>query len=271
MKRIAGFVAALVLVASACSDSPTAPGDNPLIAKLPMSPEAKEALARSMGLPSGPPANSNPNKQYLVTPPPFWNSAFGTNLFLGDDNSVLAPIGFAFMFYGRQYTGAWIGSNGYITFDGPFTQYSPTNLPVPPHPIIAGAFEDWHPGVAGAVLFNTVGQAPRRRFIATWLGVAVYGEGSTPQGTFQIQLLEGPLGVILINYNGLQRTTSHWGSPVTAGISSGSFGAFGGFTGMTILASGAGIPALDGHSFCLVPLGGAYRVWSDLICSLFVF
>jgi hypothetical protein len=270
MKRIAGFAAALVLVATACSDSPTAPGDNPLIAKQPMSAEAKESLARSMGIPSGMRANANPDRQYLVTPPPFWNTAFGTNLGLGDDASVFVPFGFAFTFYGRQYTGAWVGSNGYITFDGPFTQFSPTNLPVPPHPIIAGAFEDWHPGVAGAVLFNTVGQAPRRRFLATWLGVAVFGEGATPQGTFQIQLLE-QLGVILLNYNGLQRTISHWGSPITAGISSGSFSAFGGFPGMTIVATGAGIPALDGHTICLINLGGAYRQYQDLICSLFVF
>jgi hypothetical protein len=271
MKRIAGLAAALVVVAAACSDSPTAPGKNPLIQDGSLSREQKVALQQSRGITSQIRSNPMEGKQYVTSTPQFWISNFGTNLAQSDDDADFVLIPFPFTFFGRPWTGVWVGSNGYLTFDASFTTFVPAPFPTsPPHAIIAAAWEDWDPSEAGAVFFNVIGQAPNRRFVATWSGLAVFGEGTTPQGTFQIQLLER-LNVILLLYNGVNRTIGHWGSPVLAGIASGGFAGFGGFPGQVTVASGAGIPPLNGHTVCLINLGGAYRVYQDLICSLFVF
>jgi hypothetical protein len=122
------------------------------------------------------------------------------------------------------------------------------------------------------VFFNRTGVAPNRRFVATWLNLAVFGEGCAPQGTFQIQLLER-LNVILISYNGVNRPNGmgHWGLPIISGIASGGFTGFGGFPGQLIVATGTSLPPLNGKTVCLINLGGAYRMYQDLICSLFVF
>lgn len=290
MKRIAGLAAALVVVAAACSDSPTAPGKNPLIDH-PTEPNQKLALDRSQGNPTTPPTNHADGRQNVTTFPPFWVNTLGTDLGQGDDEADFVLIGFPFTFFGRQWTGTYVGSNGYLTFDAPFTQYVPTGFPTsPPHAIIAAAWEDWLPGgeedlraaqvsslpgrasivVNSGVFFQRLGVAPNRKFVATWLNLPVFGEGNTPQGTFQIQLLER-LNVILMSYNGLTRSIGHWGLPIIAGISSGGFTGFGGFPGQLIVASGNTIPALNGKTVCLINLGGAYRVYQDLICSLFVF
>jgi hypothetical protein len=271
MKRIAGLAAALVVVAAACSDSPTAPGKNPLIMDGSLSRTEKVALDKSHGVAPQTRANPSDGKQYVTSTPPFWISTFGTNLLQGDDDSDFILIPFPFSFFGRQWTGVWVGSNGYLTFDAPFTSFVPAPFPTtPPHAIIAAAWDDWDPGDAGAVFFAVVGQAPNRRLVVTWNNVAIFGEGAVPQGNFQIQLLER-LNVILLSYNGLTRTTGHWGTPVLAGIASGGFSGFGGFPGQITVASGAQIPALNGRTVCLINLGGAYRVYQDLICSLFVF
>jgi len=272
MKRIAGLAAALVVVAAACSDSPTAPGKNPLVEDGSLTFDQKIALQKERGItPQSQVGNSLQNKQYVASPPPFWISSFGTNLLQGDDDADFVLIPFPFTFFGRPWTGVWVGSNGYLTFDAPFFSFVPSGFPTsPPHAIIAGAWDDWFPPAAGGVFFNVVGTAPRRRFVATWAGLPIFAEGATPQGTFQIQLLE-QLNVILLSYNGLQRTIGHWGTPIVSGIASGGFTGFGGFPGQITVATGTGIPALDGHTVCLINLGGAYRQYQDLICSLFVF
>ena len=275
MKRIAGLAAALVVVAAACSDSPTTPGKNPLVMDGSLSREQKVALEHSRGIDAT--TTSSKNHQYLqngnqanVGTPQFWISNFGTNLNQSDDDSDFVLIPFPFNFFGRAWTGVWVGSNGYLTFDAAFTDFVPTGFPTTPaHAIIAGAWEDWDPPQGGAVFFNVVGQAPNRRFVATWSGMSVFGEGAAPQGTFQVQLLER-LNVVLLLHNGVNRTIGHWGSPVLVGIASGGFAGFGGFPGQVTVASGAGVPALNGHATCLINLGGTYRMWQDLICSLFV-
>ena len=283
MKRIAGFAAALVVVVAACSDAPTAPGKNPLIADKALTKQEKNALADSKGV-SRPGAANRSNRQYVSTPPsavatPMWMlPAVGTDLEMEDDDAQFVCFQFNFAFFGRNYNCVWVGSNGYLTFDAAFTQFSPTTLPSTPvpHAIIAGAFEDWLPAFDdedgnGAVLFYVTGQAPKRRLVVSWVGMAVFGEGDTPRGTFQIQLMENRgLNMIVLSYQTMSRTQSHWGTPVTAGVSSGPFTAPGNPPGTMIIGQGLTMPALQGHSICLINLGGTYRRFDDTICSIFM-
>ena len=282
MKRIAGLAAALVVAAAACSDSPTSPRDNPLVAKQPMSPEAKAALARSMGV-DPTTTFSNSNRQYLqngnqsnVATPQFWISQFGTNLNFGDDDCAFVAFNFQFTFFGQAATGVWVSSNGNVRFGSPLTMptnctsFSPTTLPSGADRIIAPLFYDLVGSGANNVYFRVVGSPPNRRFVVTWLNMAAFSFGGN--NTYQLQLLER-LNVILFLYNGLNppRAVNWTGTPLTAGVASGIAGGFGGFPGFLITATGNGVLTLDGHSFCLLNLGGSYRQYSDLICSLFVF
>lgn len=281
MKRIAGLAAALVVVAAACSDSPTSPRENPLVAK-PMSPGAKAALARSMGI--DPTTTFSNNRQYLqngnqanLATPQFWISAFGTNLNFGDDECAFVAFNFQFTFFGQAATGVWVSSNGNVRFGSPLEEpsncesYTPTTLPSGADRIIAPLFFDLV-GEEGAnnVYFRVVGQAPNRRFVVTWLNMPAFSFGGSY--TYQLQLLER-LNVILFLYNGLNppRAFNWTGTPLTAGIASGQGAGFGGFPGFLITATGTQALTLDGQSFCLINLGGAYRVYQNLICSLFVF
>src|ERR1041385_2148267 len=77
MKRIAGLAALLGLVAAACSDSPTAPTDTGAklrVATPPRGAEAKAAWYKSMGFEQHQTGSSTSGLQYLIAPPPFWNT-----------------------------------------------------------------------------------------------------------------------------------------------------------------------------------------------------
>src|ERR1043166_2138852 len=277
MKRVSGLAALLGLLAAACSDSPTAPAESGT--KLPaanaaMSFEAKMAWYRSMGIDLRPPAGSTTGLQSLITPPPFWNTPFGAVLPEGDDTHVFVNFGFVFNFYGRPFTGVFVNSNGNLTFDSGFDQFSSTTLPGgngPKHPIIAVLWSDWFPPGAGTVNFKIEGLPPLRRLVVTWVGVPEF-PFSGPPNTFQVQLLEF-LSTIVMSYNGLSTNGFHGSTPMTAGISSGTFtgygAGYGGLPNTLNVAVGGQVPALNGHTVCLVNLGQGYQNYSDF-CSLFV-
>lgn len=291
MNRKAGLAALLGLVAAACSESPTAPvekkadTDTPPIANSVASAAAKAEWYRVRGIDLRPPASVSSGLQSLVSPPPFWNTPFGINVPGGaqfDDGCSFVNFGFVFSFYGRPYTGAWIGSNGYILFAPqglggcPFSQYFNTFLNNQSvgngsYPMVAGIWTDWYPPGAGVVQFKLAGLPPLRRLVVTWVGVAEY-PSSSPRSTFQIQLLEF-LNTIVLSYNGLSVSGFHGGTPMAAGIASGGFtgygSGYGGLPSVKVVAAGAQIPALDGKTVCLVNLGSGY-VQYDTICSIFV-
>jgi hypothetical protein len=274
MKRIAGLAAVLGLAAAACSDSPTAPSDTGVKAKV-ANAEAKAALARSMGDSWRQSVVPNDGLQRLVSPPPFFVTPFGTDLQEDDDDCRTVNLPFVFTFYGRQYNRVSVNSNGNITFDGCFTQFSPTTLPAGGHPIIAGLFADWlsaRDEGAGSVFVRTMGDPPLRRLVVTWAGVQMFARPGS-RTTHQVQLLEF-LNTIIMSYNGINTLTAggtNWtGTPLTAGIASGVFTGFGGFAPKTIVGVGSQIPALDGQTFCLINLGSDYRVFSGTFCTLFV-
>ncbi|HMF88941.1 MAG TPA: hypothetical protein VK575_12745, partial [Gemmatimonadaceae bacterium] len=94
------------------------------------------------------------------------------------------PIGFSFSFYGKAYNEINIYSNGFVMF-GPAV-YSAAGFAfgdlIPdataPNNIIALGWSDWSPQkVAGAIRFETRGQAPNRRFIVQFSDVPESGTG----------------------------------------------------------------------------------------------
>lgn len=123
---------------------------------------------------------------------------FGSN---GDDQ-IAGPfnIGFTFCFFNQNYTGFWVGSNGWIgfTFNAAWTTYVPTQIPntangVPKNCIMA-PWQDWYPGNGGTftppyVFYKTLGTAPNRKLVVYWQDCPMYG-CLTTYGRFQIVLNE---------------------------------------------------------------------------------
>ncbi|UCE91351.1 MAG: hypothetical protein JSV90_08060 [Methanobacteriota archaeon] len=106
----------------------------------------------------------------------------GTNsLVTGDDvSSSAVPIGFAFPFYGSDYTNVYFSSNGLITLTGGSSDWG--NDPIPsanaPDLIIAPFWDDLmvdvFPYNTGVIYYQTIGVAPDRQFIIEWWQVSHY-------------------------------------------------------------------------------------------------
>ena len=112
------------------------------------------------------------------------------------------PIGFSFCFFGNSYTQFWAGSNGWISFsplssgnyDPWVTQSIPNSSASNPRNCVMFPWRDWYPGsnssyASGSILYNTVGTAPNRKLIVTYLDIALFSCG-TPHGNFQCVLHE---------------------------------------------------------------------------------
>jgi gliding motility-associated-like protein len=144
------------------------------------------------------PGGLNPNQttDYSVASIPYVAQVNnGTNLFMTDD-SQQGPfnIGFTFCFYGQTYTQFYVGSNGWVSFSPgqPITfttQTLPTGNALVPKNCIMGPWQDWHPGIGGQIKYQTVGTAPCRKLIVSWIGVPMFSCTGN-QGTFHIVLNE---------------------------------------------------------------------------------
>jgi uncharacterized repeat protein (TIGR01451 family) len=126
--------------------------------------------------------------------PPFsWVDASSGRAILLEDDSCAGPfdLGFAFEFYGQNYTQIHINSNGLILFDDCSTAYGNTALPDPslPNNLIAPFWDDLNPAVAGRVYMATFGVAPERYAVVAWVGVPSYGQANQLQ-TFEVMLYE---------------------------------------------------------------------------------
>jgi len=156
---------------------------------------------------------------YLVsgpTAPYTWIdiSASGTNVSpaLTDDSfSGLIPIGFTFNFGGTNYTQLRIGSNGWIFFGATSTTWNNTPVATAPvNNVLLPYWDDLNPnGVAGRVKYQTLGTAPNRQFVISYLAVPTYP--NTGSNTLQVVLNEN--GSFRYNY----QSTNDQGAGATIG------------------------------------------------------
>lgn len=83
---------------------------------------------------------------------------FNTELQLGDDDSEEVPLPFPFTLCGETYNSVWVGSNGFLTFGAPNTDFSPSvadHINGPPR--IAALWVDLNPSAGGTVLAGPSG------------------------------------------------------------------------------------------------------------------
>ncbi|MBC7756328.1 MAG: hypothetical protein H7Z20_06770 [Bdellovibrio sp.] len=144
-------------------------------------------------------------------------SATGTTVALADDSvSGAVPIGFTFNFGGTNYTQVFIGSNGWVFFGTTSTAF--TNVGVASSPVnnvMMPYWGDLNPAsTATRVRYQTVGTAPNRQFVVSYLGVPTYN--TTGANTFQLVLFEN--GRFQYNY---QTTNTQGGGTGSEGFTVG--------------------------------------------------
>ena len=140
--------------------------------------------------------NSVGTSDYILENVPYTSENYtGTvvNLF-DDDEEGPFEIGFEFCFFDNVYTQFCIGSNGWITFScGQPTTYVSGPIPNALAPLnsIMAPWSDWNPSVGGEIRYETIGAAPNRSLVVSWIDVPLYGGACGAfQGKFQIVLRE---------------------------------------------------------------------------------
>ena len=98
-----------------------------------------------------------------------FRTAVGTRLTLSDDDTRRMDVPFAFQFYGRRQTAAFVNSDGNVTFgegDSASTERNVARLLIGP-PRVSPFLSDLDPGGSGTVFVN----AAADQYTVTWCGV----------------------------------------------------------------------------------------------------
>jgi hypothetical protein len=140
---------------------------------------------------------------YLLTTTPYlaYTPFQPTAISLNDDQfSGIVPIGFNFCFFGNSYSQCVIGSNGLLAFNTNYantTCYANTGITFPintngalPNECIAFPFIDVDPSQGGSITYETMGNAPFRKFYVKFTNVPFFGGLTTATNTFYVCLNE---------------------------------------------------------------------------------
>jgi hypothetical protein len=131
-----------------------------------------------------------------------FDSAVGTPLALGDDDTTQVLLGFAVPFLGASYSSIWVNSDGNITFgagDAGGTNRDAAGLIGGP-PRIAPLLADLDPSSGGTVS----ARVDATRVVVTWKDVAQFGIGNA--NTFQATIDSN--GVVTFTYERLEASFS---------------------------------------------------------------
>lgn len=117
-------------------------------------------------------------------------ASVGTLLPLGDDDDRLVEL-FPFPFFGDLLSSVRVSSNGYLTFgsEGRVPGNQPLPWPVAPDHLIAPWWDDFNPAAGGQVRVATLGTAPKREFVVSYLNVP-HRESGSDGASFQAVLRE---------------------------------------------------------------------------------
>ena len=202
---------------------------------------------------------------------PAFRAQIGDRVTLTDDDSVEKVVPFAFTFYGKRQSAAFVNSDGNITFGEADKASTDRNIArlLTGAPRVALFLTDLDPSVAGGVFVNAAPDA----FTATWCGVR--GFGVDLKVTMQASLL--PDGSVEMKYADAPAWTATLG---IAGLSPGHTGAFQPVDLSIAVAGGASIPGgggavaerfAQGMSLDLIPVARKfYQTHPDLYDQLLI-
>lgn len=129
-------------------------------------------------------------------------SATGTAIAGADDAVTLADIGFAFDFYGTEFSEVNISTNGFLTFTGSSSDFSNNPIPDPaePNAIVAPFWDDQDTGDGvGEILYETRGDT----FIVQYDGVPHYPGPGNPGELYTYQVMLFADGTIKFQYQSM--------------------------------------------------------------------
>ncbi|MHB9036167.1 MAG: lectin like domain-containing protein [Armatimonadota bacterium] len=142
-----------------------------------------------------------------------------TRISLVDNSAVSVGMPFSFTLYGKTYTMLFVGSNGLLSF-GSGSVTSPYNVNIPyiyaPNAAIYPYWDDLNPGAGGAVRMGTVGTAPNRATVISWVGVS-HKSNTAVKFSFQAILSEGT-GDIVFQYLDVSPSNTTYGAGKSATI-----------------------------------------------------
>ncbi len=132
----------------------------------------------------------------------------GASAAVNDDVSDLLPIGFPFWFGGSAYTQLRVMSNGRIQFGNTWCNSGTASAgppPTYPDPYPSASLvrtirvygNDLDPGAGGSVRWASLGSAPNREFVVTWLDVK---EWNQPTSRYQLQIALAEDGSFTLRY-----------------------------------------------------------------------
>jgi len=136
----------------------------------------------------------------------------------GDDSSLAVTLPFSFTFYGQAYNTMWVGTNGFVNFNGFDSTFSNSGIPssFTPNAAIYPMWDDlFIDGTTGSIRTEVVGTAPNRRFVIEWRTVTFFAQ-SVPLIRFEIVLSEN--GQILLQYATVGSDGRAQGNSATIGI-----------------------------------------------------
>ena len=90
-----------------------------------------------------------------------------------ENDTQLIPIGFAFNFFGINYTEVYVSVNGFVSFSDPGNPNTDENTAIPDpagqNNIIAPMWDkEWKLKEYGYVYYEVIGSAPNRQFVVEW-------------------------------------------------------------------------------------------------------
>lgn len=144
----------------------------------------------------------------IVAVSAIFETNYGTFITTCDDCNFQRTLPFSFPFYGTQRTVGYVGTNGYITFDGGDNTWSESLPAFSSRPRIAAFFDDLIGG--GGMWIND--QLPGR-FVVTYKQMAHYNYG----GSNTLQMILFADGRIQFGYRGITALTSGTLTGITPG------------------------------------------------------
>jgi subtilisin family serine protease len=142
---------------------------------------------------------------FTIQPTPYsWVPTNGmTAVTLANDGvSTARPLPFTLQFGGRDYTNIYVGANGIIGFTNSGLNLT-GNMDMPttaePNAIICPYWDDLNPAGGGSVWFGTVGTAPYRAAVVSWVDVP-HTITAGGQNRFTLQAILHESGQVAFQY-----------------------------------------------------------------------
>lgn len=136
----------------------------------------------------------------------------------GDEASATVPLPFPVVFYGQEYSTAYVSTNGHVNLLAPATAYSNVAIPAAgvPNAAVYAFWDDLNVDAQAAVYTGTATLDGRQAFVVEWRNVKFFGTGTE---RFDAEAMLFADGSVVTAYRNLDESIPREaGSSATVGI-----------------------------------------------------